>query len=414
MKNVRWILVAVAVLVLAGLACGGSPTEEAQPTAAPPPTEEPSPPTPMPTNTPEPEPEGATLEITNSSGTDVWYVYLSPSKADEWGEDWLGDNVIRDGETYTIEGIPEGIYDVKAEDENQEVIETWWEEELEGEMTWEIVGLAGFEIVNESDDMISYLYIAPSDSDTWGDDWLGDDVVKAGASYAVTGIPPGTYDLKVTDADDDAIEMVYNIDIPEKNSWTVVGMSLLPSNAVLRFEDQFEDNRNNWGSDTEGEKVYYMRPSGGEYCILIKSANQAGVEWYEPFRTDEFVAEVACRVEGADDATCGLGFGPDVDNIYWMEVSPSDQAFALFLRENGAWQDNLIDWTVTRNIKLTGKNYLSMERVEGVVSLYVNGVLVGQTDGSRFPTGRVGIGGSTYDEPNATICLDNLRVWRLE
>jgi hypothetical protein len=46
--------------------------------------------------------------------------------------------------------------------------------------------------------------------------------------------------------------------------------------------------------------------------------------------------------------------------------------------------------------------------------LYVNAVLMGEADGSRFPTGRVGIGGSTYDTPDATICLDNLRVWRFE
>ncbi len=407
MKNIRWISVAAAMLVLVGLACGGeSPTTEVQPTA--------EQPTLMPTNTPEPKPEGATLEITNDSGMDVCYVYLSPADADDWGGDWLGDHVIGDGEMYTIEGIPEGTYDVKAEDSNHEVIEVAWEADVEGEMTWDILGLSSFEVVNESDDSIFYLYIALSDSDTWGDDWLGDDVVKAGASYVVSGIPRGTYDIKAADEDDDSVETVYNIDLPGKSSWTVVGMTLLPSNAVLRFEDEFEDNRNNWGSDTEGEDIYYMRPAGGEYCILIKSTNQAGVEWYEPFRTDEFIAEVACRFEGAEDATCGLGFGPDVDNIYWLEVSPYDQTFALFLRENAAWQDNLIDWTVSRNISPTGSNYLSLERVEGVVSLYINGVLVGQTDGSRFPTGRVGIGGSTYNEPDATICLDNLRVWRLE
>jgi len=46
--------------------------------------------------------------------------------------------------------------------------------------------------------------------------------------------------------------------------------------------------------------------------------------------------------------------------------------------------------------------------------MYVNGVLIAQVEDDRFPEGRVGIGGSTYDEGNATICLDNLRVWRLE
>jgi hypothetical protein len=49
-----------------------------------------------------------------------------------------------------------------------------------------------------------------------------------------------------------------------------------------------------------------------------------------------------------------------------------------------------------------------------VVSLFVNGVLVGQVDSDLFPTGRVGLGGSTYGEGDVMVCLDNLRVWRLE
>jgi len=414
MKGIPWISVAAAVLVLATLACGPSgetPTGVAQPpTEAQPTVEQP---TLMPTNTPKPEPEGATLEITNDSGWEVWYVYISPADAEGWGDDWLGDHVIEDGETYLIEDIPEGVYDVKAEDANHEVIEVVWEAEVEGSMTWTVTGLASFEVINESDDMIAYLYISPSDSDTWGDDWLGDDVIKAGASYIVSDIPRGVYDFKAADEDGDSVEVIYNVSLPDKSSWTVVGMTPLPSNAVLRFEDQFEDNRNNWGG-SETESALYMTPTDGEYCILIKSDNVTAWEWYEPFRTDEFIAEVACRIEGAWDATCGLGFGPDGDNIYWYEVSPVEQTFALFLLEDDEWQDNLVDWTVSRNINPTGRNYLSLERVEGIVSLYVNGVLVGQVESDRFPEGRVGLGGSTYSESDATVCLDNLRVWRLE
>ncbi len=416
MKNNRWVWLAAIGLILVTLACGGgdAATPEPASTAA-------ATPTTMPTNTPKPVPptdtpvpEGASIEIANESGKDVWYVYLSPSKADDWGEDWLGDDVILDGSTHTIVGIPEGIYDVIARDENGDEIEVYWGVELEGTLTWDISGLASLEITNETDDTIGYLYISLSDSDSWGDDWLGDDVIPAGETFTVGSIPLGTYDVKAKDLDDEFVEAIYNVALDGADSWTVIGKTYLPSNAALRFEDEFEDNRNNWGSDTEGESVYYMRPANGQYCILIKSSDQTGVEWYEPFTTDEFVAETACTIEGADDATCGLGFGPDVDNIYWFEVSPEEQAYALFLREDGEWKDNLVDWTVSKNILLSSTNYLRLERVGGVVSLYVNSVLIGQADGKRFPKGRVGIGGSTYDTPNVTICLDNLRVWRLE
>jgi hypothetical protein len=239
-------------------------------------------------------------------------------------------------------------------------------------------------------------------------------MIDAGGSYTVSDIPHGTYDIKAEDLDENWVEVVYNVDLYGQKDWTVVGKTALPNNAVLRFEDDFQDNRNNWGLDTEGENVFYKRPADGTYCIQIKSDNFTAWEWYEPFRTDEFVAEVACTIEGPDDSSCGLGFGPDGDNLYWFEISPIKQKFALFLLEDGSWQDNLVDWTVSRNISPSGSNSLSMERVQGVVSLYVNGVLVGYVDSDRFPQGRVGIGGSTYDEGYATICLDNLHVWRLE
>ena len=414
MKNLRLVWLAVIALILATLACGGG--EETTPET--PPTSEP-PPTMMPTNAPRPEtpteaPEGASIEITNESGKEVWHVYLSPSETDDWGGDWLGDVIILDGETHTIYGIPEGIYDVLAADEDGEQIEVYWGVELEGDIAWNITGLASLEVTNDTDRTIGYLYIAPRTSDSWGDDWLGDDVIPAGETYTVEGVPPDVYDAKATDPDDEFIEAIYNVTFDGLDDWTVIGKTFLPSNAELRFEDDWTDNRNNWGSDTEGERVYYMRPANGEYCILIKASDQTGVEWYEPFTTDEFVAEVACRIEGADDATCGLGFGPDVDNVYWLEISPTEQGYVLFLREDGEWKDNLVDWSLSRNIVPDGTNYLRLERVQGVVSLYVNSVLVGQADGKRFPTGRVGIGGSTYDTPNATVCLDNLRVWRLE
>jgi len=416
MKGTWRILLAVSVLVLVALACGSSdetPAPEVQTTPEVKITPEVKPTLPPP-DTPTPAPQGATLEIINDSGAEVWYVYLSPSKADQWGEDWLGDYVIQDGETYAIEGIPEGLYDIRAEDENQEVIEVWWDVDFEGEMTWTIVGLSSLEVINESDDTIAYLYISPSDSTTWGDDWLGEDVIDVGVSYVVGEIPPDTYDIMATDLDEDSIEVLYNVALSGQKNWTVVGKTILPSNAVLRFEEDFHDNRNNWGLDIESEDVFYRRPANGEYCILIKSDNFTAWEWYEPFRPDEFVAEVACYVDGAEDASCGLGFGPDGDNLYWFEVSAYDQTFALFLLENGAWQDNLVEWTVSRNINPGEANYLSLERVEGVVSLYINSVLVSQVDSDRFPTGRIGLGGSTYSEGQATICLDDLRVWRLE
>ena len=435
-KNVLWVTIAAAALIAANLACtlpGGSPTPVPGPTKAPatvpptvPPTEPPTvPPTLPPTEppmdtaataTPEPQTEAgaASLEIVNQSGIELWFAYISPSQSDEWGEDWLGDAIILDGESFVVQGIPEGVYDIRLEDESGQAVELAWEVTLEGESSWTVTGQASLEVVNNSSEIITFLYISPVESDTWGEDWLGDAVIDVGESLTVDAIPPGVYDIQAADGEDESIEMAYAVDMSGSQSWTVQGRMNLPSNAVLRFEDDFTDNRNDWGFDTEDENVFFMRPSGGEYCILIKSSEWTAWESYEPFRPDEFVAEVSCRVEGFNDASCGLGFGPDGDNLYWFEVSPFDQTFAVFLLEDDTWQDNLIEWTDSKAIDPDGANYLSMERIGGALSLYVNGVLVGEVDGSRFPTGRVGIGGSTYEDPDVTVCLDNLRVWRME
>ena len=427
MKGNRLVWLATALLVIVGLACGGgeTPTPEVPPTVEEQPTPEKKPAaeqqaTPQqkasgpPTDTPEPAAEGATLEITNDSGVDVWYIYLSPSKAERWGENWLGDHVIRNGETHTIEGIPEGRYDVQVADQNEEVVEMWSEVDVEGVIPWSIEGLASLEVINESSTTITELYISAPEDTSWGDPWLSGQAIGPGESLTIGDIPRGAYDVKVADADGDAIEVIYSVGLAGELSWEVIGKTSLPGNAVLRFEDEFENNRNNWGLDVEGEDVFYKRPANGQYCILIKSENFTAWEWYEPFRPDEFVAEVFCEVAGAEGATCGLGFGPDGDNLYWFEVSAGDQAFAFKLLENGSWQEELVEWTTSFRIDPDGSNALSLERVGGVVSLIINAVLVAQADGSRFPTGRVGIGGSTYDVGYADVCLDNLRVWRLE
>jgi hypothetical protein len=416
MKHIRFTFLAIAILLLAGLACGpqeSTPSPEAiEPTVEQleDPTSEPATAIPTPT----PEPQGSSIEISNESGTDVYYIYLSPSQADKWGDDWLQGQVIRNGATITIHGVPNGLYDVKAEDQNGDLIEVFWQVDIQGDMTWSIKGLASLEVINESADTITDLYVSPVESDTWGDNWLSTEVIGSGESMTVGGITPGVYDVKAATSTGDTTEVIYGVEISGQKTWLVEGMTGLPANAVLRFEDEFSDNRNNWGLDADTGDVLYSSPSDGQYCIEIRSPNYTAWEWYEPFRPDEFVAEVLCYVDGPADATCGLGFGPDGDNLYWFEVSGPEQSFALFLLEDDAWQDPLIEWTQSVNIDPDGTNFLSMERVQGSLYLYINGVQVGQIESDRFPSGRIGIGGSTYDEGGAIVCLDDLRVWRLE
>jgi hypothetical protein len=414
-------VIAIFLLILS-LACNAIQGTSEAPTPAPPtPTTQPAdtpeatateaPPTVAPT--PEPVQSGFSIEITNTSDQEIWYLYLSPSDAEEWGEDWLGDKVIPPGATYTVEGLSKGIYDLQVRDAEDNVLETVWEWELADDATWTVTAATTLDVLNNSGETIAYLYVSPSNSDTWGNDVLGDEVLAAGDSFRVTNLESGTYDLRAEDGDEDRIETLYNLELEGDSAVTIFGKAALPDNAVLRFEEDFSDNRNDWGG-TENDDATYHVPTDGEYCIDIKVENMTAWEWYEPFRPDQFVAEVACLAPTGTDTTCGLGFGPDGDNLYWFEVSPEDQTFAVWLLKDDEWQDALVDWTVSKNITPSGWNYLSLQRVNGVMSIFINGIWQTDVPGDDFPTGRIGLGGSTYEDGDTKICLDNLSVWRLE
>ena len=59
------------------------------------------------------------LTIQNSSGYDVYHIYMTSSDDRRWGPDLLGDDVLQaNGGTFTIENLRTDEYDVKFVDED--------------------------------------------------------------------------------------------------------------------------------------------------------------------------------------------------------------------------------------------------------------------------------------------------------
>jgi hypothetical protein len=62
------------------------------------------------------------IRITNNTGYDIYYIYISPSESDEWGDDFLGDDILLDGHSinirldYPLSTVD--IYDICVEDED--------------------------------------------------------------------------------------------------------------------------------------------------------------------------------------------------------------------------------------------------------------------------------------------------------
>lgn len=65
---------------------------------------------------------GQYFEITNATGYDIYYVYISYSSDDDWGGDWLGNDILADGETWVFDlddyAWETELFDIMLEDED--------------------------------------------------------------------------------------------------------------------------------------------------------------------------------------------------------------------------------------------------------------------------------------------------------
>jgi hypothetical protein len=79
-----------------------------------------------------------------------------------------------------------------------------------------------FDLINSSSANLHQLYVSPTDTDTWGEDILGTDILAAGESGTVTiadGLETCAYDLRfVTDT---GAEVTASADLCDTGSFTL-------------------------------------------------------------------------------------------------------------------------------------------------------------------------------------------------
>ena len=164
----------------------------------------------------------STIEITNATGGwDVWYVYISPASSSSWGDDWLGSEIMYDGETWEFD-VVDDVYDIKLVDEDgDEYIR--WNVPVEGRYYWRVTlddlgevdfggssaivshsGTAPVTIYNDLGSWtIWYVYVDPSDA-PWGEDRLGSELLYPGDELTVRVPANDYYDIRCVDEDDDS------------------------------------------------------------------------------------------------------------------------------------------------------------------------------------------------------------------
>jgi hypothetical protein len=69
------------------------------------------------------------IEIVNNTGYTIYFLYVSPSESDKWGDDILGEKSLGDGETFSYR-LPQplsssNVYDFMAEDEDEDPYFKW-------------------------------------------------------------------------------------------------------------------------------------------------------------------------------------------------------------------------------------------------------------------------------------------------
>ena len=193
----RWsVLIMVGVLLVTTLACGGRGNGGASNAGQ------------------------IKIEVVNYAPEDICYVYISDSNSIEWGDDQLGnEDTIVTGDSMTFE-FPKGEYDARVENCDEVVMETAWRITSNATITAGASDATSWVLFdNQSSVDVCYVFISPSDSDDWGDDWMGGNENVPSGERRLFYVSPGTYDLLAQDCDRQDLVKVSDVDLMNGRPW---------------------------------------------------------------------------------------------------------------------------------------------------------------------------------------------------
>ncbi|MDR2515977.1 MAG: hypothetical protein LBC88_01190 [Spirochaetaceae bacterium] len=170
------------------------------------------------------------VRIKNSTGYSIYYLRISETSSDSWGNDLLGSATISNGSTFTARlPVPLSVanrFDIQVEDEDGDKYYKWnfqVSANMEIEFTMADLNrsrnaspaldpnLPTITIKNNTGYEIWYVKISQTASDTWGPDRLREDQVLPNGSSIMLNLPyalnvTNRYDFRLTDSDGDHYE----------------------------------------------------------------------------------------------------------------------------------------------------------------------------------------------------------------
>jgi len=171
------------------------------------------------------EQTGTSINIVNKTGYIVYYVYLSPVSSDTWGSDKLGSGILPNNGSFEVDSLPlndSSLYDIRLVDKDGDSY-TKTSVRLQSNQNIEFTindidsdtsssntagnDLPSLRITNRTGYTIYFVYVSSSESNRWGDDVMGDDVLNNGQSVNVR-LPVALstrnkYDIRLKDSDGD-------------------------------------------------------------------------------------------------------------------------------------------------------------------------------------------------------------------
>ena len=164
-----------------------------------------------------------TVEIINDTGGyDIFYIYISPSYSDSWGDDWLdSDEILSSGSSVAF-SVSNDEYDIRLVDEDDDEYIRYGVT-IDGYYEWYVTlddlgeyyvnggsdgdtvyGNTPITIYNDTGGYdIWYIYCNPSDYSDWGEDRLGSEILDSGYEYTLWVDGDDYYDIQCEDEDGD-------------------------------------------------------------------------------------------------------------------------------------------------------------------------------------------------------------------
>jgi hypothetical protein len=162
------------------------------------------------------------ITVENLTSEDICYIQISASDDESWGEDRLGSSEVISAGSKKVFSFPEGMYDVRISNCDEAVMATAWEVSRDTVVAVGQGGGASVKIENQSSYEICYVYISPTSSDSWNEDWLGMGETIRPDRERIFYVDSGTYDLMVENCDQEELTREEGVTLSEgETAWTI-------------------------------------------------------------------------------------------------------------------------------------------------------------------------------------------------